>query len=296
MKKISLKEAKIGAAFILAIFMLYYGISFLKGFNIFKSANSYVVVFDNVDGLTSSTPVTINGFQVGQVYSMELDHNNPKHVIAHINMDKGLDIPKGSKMLLDVSVLGTAAISLELNPYTEESMLASDTIFGIRKRGLLDAGDDMLPKVELIMTRIDSVLMGVQALMNSEGLNRSLNDVNAITNNLSKTTDQLSIMTTSLNKNLPAITGNIQNITTDLSQTTNKLKQIDLVSTFNSVDSTMKNIHYISKQATSKNSSLGLLLSDRQLYDSLNATVGNASALLKDVKDNPKRYINVKVF
>ena len=77
MDKVS-KEVKIGIAFVIAIFLLYYGISFLKGINIFKSSNSYIVVFDDVTGLTQATPVTLNGFKVGLVSSMKLDPNDPK--------------------------------------------------------------------------------------------------------------------------------------------------------------------------------------------------------------------------
>ena len=138
MSKVS-KEVKIGIAFIIAMFLLYYGISFLKGFNLFKPSNTYIVVFDNVAGLTQATPVTINGFQVGLVSSMELDPENPNRIRTYLNMDKGLKIPKGSKMYLDVSMLGTASILMETNPYTTEYISNSDTIIGTRKKGMLDA-------------------------------------------------------------------------------------------------------------------------------------------------------------
>lgn len=96
MDKVS-KEVKIGISFIVAIFLLYFGISFLKGINIFKPANSYIAVFDDVSGLTRSTPVTMKGFSVGLVHSIELNEDNPNQVLVELNMDKGVKIPKGSK-------------------------------------------------------------------------------------------------------------------------------------------------------------------------------------------------------
>lgn len=295
MEKIS-KEVKIGLAFVIAIFLLYYGINFLKGINIFKPSNSYMVVFDNVEGLTQSTPVTLNGFQVGLVYSMELDPTDSRRVIVSLNMDKGMKIPKGSKMYLDVSMMGTATISLVQNPYTEELVSPSDTIVGIRKKGLTDAAGGMLPQVEALLPKIDSILSGIQTLVNNPALGQSLTNVNEITGDLAKTTKQLNAMAVSLNKDVPVITGNLNTMSKDLSGMTKQLNQMDLVSTFNSVDSTMKNVQYLSTKVTSKDNSLGLLLNDRQLYDSINSTIGNASSLLKDVKENPSRYINVKVF
>lgn len=295
MSKIS-KEVKIGIAFIIAIFILYYGISFLKGINIFKASNLYMVVFDDVTGLTQSTPITLNGFQVGLVSSMELDKNNQNQVIAYVNMDKGVKIPKGSKMTLEVSMLGSATILFETNPYTKEYFTTSDTIQGIRKKGMLDAADGIVPKFEQLLPKIDSILVGLQTLTNSPALTQSLNDVNQITNDLSKSAKQLNQMMVTLNKDLPSISGNLNKISGDLSGVSGQINQMDFASTFQSIDSTVKNLESLSNKINDKDNSIGLLLNDRQLYDSINSTIGNASSLLKDIKENPSRYINVKVF
>ncbi len=295
MSKVS-KEVKIGIAFVIAMFLLYYGISFLKGFNLFKPSNTYIVVFDNVAGLTQATPVTINGFQVGLVSSMELDPENPNRIITYLNMDKGLKIPKGSKMYLDVSMLGTASILMETNPYTTEYISNSDTIIGTRKKGMLDAADKMVPQIQGLLPKIDSILTGINTLVNSPALSQSLSDVNQMTADLAKSTKQLNIMMASINKDIPVVTGNLSTMSNDLTGLTKQFKQMDIASTYKTVDSTMKNIQQLSTKISSKDSSLGLLLNDRNLYDSINSTLNNASLLLKDVRENPSRYINVKVF
>ena len=295
MSKVS-KEVKIGIAFVIAMFLLYYGISFLKGFNLFKPSNTYIVVFDNVAGLTQATPVTINGFQVGLVSSMELDSENPNRIITYLNMDKGLKIPKGSKMYLDVSMLGTASILMETNPYTTEYVSNSDTIIGTRKKGMLDAADKMVPQIQGLLPKIDSILTGINTLVNSPALSQSLSDVNQMTADLAKSTKQLNIMMASINKDIPVVTGNLSTMSNDLTGLTKQFKQMDIASTYKTVDSTMKNIQQLSTKISSKDSSLGLLLNDRNLYDSINRTLNNASLLLKDVRENPSRYINVKVF
>lgn len=295
MSKVS-KEVKIGIAFIIAIFILYYGISFLKGINIFKSSNLYMVVFDDVSGLTQSTPVTLNGFQVGLVSSMKLDPNNQERIIAYLNMDKGVKIPKGSKMTLDVSVLGSATILLESNPYTKETYAASDTIKGVRKKGMLDAADGIVPQVELLVPKIDTILIGLQTIVNSPALTQSLSDINKITGDLAKSTKQLNSLIIALNKDVPQITGNLNTMSGDLATVSGQIKQLDINSTYKSIDTTVKNLESLSNKINSKDNSLGLLFNDRQLYDSINTTISNASLLLKDVKENPSRYINIKVF
>lgn len=295
MAKVS-KEAKIGVAFILAIVILYFGISFLKGINIFKPTNSYTVVFDDVSGLTQSTPVTLNGLQIGLVYSMNLDENNPKQVITHLNLNKGLKIPKGSKLYLDVSLMGAATVILEPNLSCTDMVTQNDTIIGLRKKGLMDAGGDLMPKVTEMMPKIDSILIGLQNLTNNPDIPRTLNNVSGITAELKTSTKQLNNLLGSVQKDVPVMTSNLASASKDMAVMTSKIKTMDIDETYKSINSTLKNIEQLSLKLNAKDNSVGLLLNDRQLYDSLNSTLNNASLLLKDVKENPQKYINVKVF
>jgi phospholipid/cholesterol/gamma-HCH transport system substrate-binding protein len=249
-----------------------------------------------VAGLSQSAPITLNGFQVGLVSSMGLNPANLKEVIVYASMDKGIQIPKGSKMLLDVSVLGSATIMMETNPYTKEYLSPGDTIKGDKVKGMLDAAGTMLPQVEQLIPKIDTILVGLQTLVNDPALSRSLKNIDQITSNLAQSTNQLNAMMGALNKDVPAITGNLDKMSADLSSVSGKVNRMDLEATYQSMDSTMKNIQDISVKLASKDNSLGLLLNDRQLYDSINRTISNASLLLKDVRKNPSRYINVKVF
>lgn len=297
MKKKFSKEVKIGIAFVIALFILYFGINFLKGINIFKPSNSYTVVFDDVTGLTLSSPVVLNGFQVGLVYSMKLENDTAGKIAVVLNLDKGVKLNKGSKVKLDVSLMGNATVILEQNPYTEEYYTLDDRIPGVRIAGMMESlSADVLPQVGNLVPKIDSILIGLQLLVNNPALVRSLQNVEGITTELAISSKQLNQMMLSLNKNIPTMANNMATVSTDLAGMTSQLKSIDLASSYNSIDSTLKNVQDLSNKLNSKDGSLGLLLNDRALYDSLNVTMSNASLLLKDVKENPSRYINVKVF
>ena len=295
MGKIS-KEVKIGMAFVIAIFILYYGISFLKGINLFRPSNSYMVVFDDVAGLTQATPVTLNGYPIGLVSSMKLDTEHGNRIITYLDMNKGVQLPKGSKMILDVSMLGSATIIVKESDNKTEFISPSDTIIGIRNKGMLDAAGGMIPQIQNLMPKIDSILTGINVLVNNPALSQSLSDVNQITGDLAKTTKQLNVMMAALNKDVPTITGNLSQASTDFATMSKQFNQIDLASTYKSVDATVKSLENLSAKMNSKDGSIVLLLNDRQLYDSIVNTMSNASLLLKDVKENPSRYINVKVF
>ncbi len=297
MKKKFSKEVKIGIAFVVALFILYFGINFLKGINIFKPSNSYTVVFDDVTGLTLSSPVVLNGFQVGLVYSMKLENDTANKVAVVLNLDKGVKLNKGSKVKLDVSLMGSATVVLEQNPYTEEYYTIDDRIPGVRVAGMMESiGAEVLPQVGALVPKIDSILIGLQLLVNNPALVKSLQNVELITSDLAVSSKQLNQMMLTLNKNIPTMTNNMTTVSNDLAGMTNQLKSIDLASSYSSIDSTLKNVQGLSNKLNGKDSSLGLLLNDRALYDSLSVTMSNASLLLKDVKENPSRYINVKVF
>lgn len=291
------KEVKIGIGFVVALFLLYTGINFLKGINIFKPANSYTVVFDDVTGLTLSSPVILNGYQVGLVYSMELDQQEENKVAVVLNLDKGVKITKGSKIKLDVSLMGSATVIIDKNPETQELYTSSDRIPGIRQLGMMESmSQTVLPQVGNLIPKIDSILSGVQLLVTNPALAQSLENVNVITSELTTASRQLNQMMTVMNKDIPKLANNMTTVSSDLAQVSGQFKTMDFQKSYQSIDSTLQNIQALTNKLNSKDNSVGLLMNDRQLYDSLVSTMGNASLLLKDVKENPSKYINVKVF
>lgn len=295
MSKIT-KEVKIGIAFIIALLILYFGINFLKGINIFKPTNSYTVSFNNVAGLLTADAVTINGLKVGQVFDMQLNPEDPTTVLVYIHLDKGFNIPMGSKVLLDQGMISGSNLIIELNKETTEYYTSDDIIIGEKKAGLMDAAANIVPKLEGMIPKLDSILTNINKLTGDTTLTKTLKNVNTITNELAVSSRQVNVLLSSLGKDLPVISKNLANTTENVAQITQQVKGIDFVSTFRKLDSTMSNVEVLSSKLNSKDNSIGLLLNDRKLYDDLNSTLGNASLLLEDVKNNPSKYINVKVF
>lgn len=297
MEKLFSKEVKIGIAFIIALFVLYYGINFLKGVNVFKKTNSYIVVFDEVSDLTLSSPVVLNGFPIGLVYSMELVDDNSGKIAVTLNLNKGVQIPKDSKMILDVSLMGNARVMVEPNALSKEYYLPGETIIGQRNAGMMESiSKDVIPQFTALVPKIDSILVGLQTLVNHPALAKSLANMDVITSQLVASSTQLNQMVVKLNKDIPLIAGNMSDITSNLAVVSGQFKSMNLTSSYNSLDSTFRNLQTLTTKLNSKDNSLGLLLNDTKLYDSLNVAVGNAGLLLKDVKENPSRYINIKVF
>ena len=92
------------------------------------------------------------------------------------------------------------------------------------------------------------------------------------------------------------IVENLKGITTNFESVSGQLKELDLAGTMRTVNATLANLKLTTDKLNSADNSLGLLLNDRQLYDNLNGTMENASLLLLDLREHPKRYVHFSLF
>ena len=168
-----------------------------------------------------------------------------------------------------------------------------EEIFAAQNRNKTQPGVSILPQVELLLPKIDSILGGLQTLVNHPALAQSLNNIETTTNSLAVSSRQLNQM---LSKDVPGIMSDLKVITGNFADVSTDLKKLDLATTVNAVNATLDNVEQMTRKLNSKDNSMGLLLNDRALYDNLNSTADNASKLLLDLRQNPKRYVHFSVF
>lgn len=293
MKKFLSKELKIALSVIISAIILYAGIQFLKGVNVMKPANHYYVTLNNVQDLMLSSPVTVDGFKVGLVYEMYYDYESNGKVKVMLNLDKELKIPQGSKVKLTRSIMGSATIVIEMNPYVSEYYKPGDTIEGEVEGDMLSGISAMLPKIEALMPKLDSILVGVQTIVNDPALISSVKRLDGITANLQETTSTLSKV---MKNDVPQIINNVNSITCNVDSFTATLNKLPLESTLASANKLVGNLEKTTQQLNSTDNTLGLLLNDRYFYDRITGTIVSLDSLLIDIRTNPKRYINIKVF
>jgi len=296
MKKIFTREVIIGLVTAVSLFILYFGVNHLKGINVLKPANHYYVSIPNVSELQTSSPIYVNGFKVGIVNSINYEFDNPdaSNLVVQISLDKEMKLQTGSYAELKTSLMSGAYLNLVLNKYVSSYYQVGDTIEGATDINLMDkVSTELLPQIENILPRLDSILQGIQTIVNHPALVQSLDHIEAATGSLAKSSKQLNTL---LATDVPIIVSNLNKVTTDFSIVSSNLKELDLQTTLSSVDQVLANIDQMSKQLNNPNSTLGLLLNDRSLYDQLDSTARNASILLKDFQERPKRYINFSVF
>lgn len=287
------KEVKIGITGIVAIAVLVYGLNFLKGINVFKAGNGYYVEFEDIAGLVTSSPVYADGYGIGLVREIQYDYCNPGHVVVEIELDREVKLPIGTTAELETEMLGTVKMNLKLPRGVNRWYVQGDTLQGVVNAGVMGKAAGLVPKVEMMMPKLDSILMSLNNLLADQSLANTLHNAEQVTANLQITTERLNGL---LASDIPAIAGNLNMVTENLAVISTNLKDIDYASTVARIDATLEGVKQFTDQLQSKENTVGMLLNDRALYDNLLKTTGNASALLEDLKEHPKRYVHFSLF
>lgn len=287
------KEVKIGIAGIAALCILVYGINYLKGIHMFKPASYFYVKFNNVNGLTKSSPVYADGFRVGIVRELYYDYDNPGNVLAEIDVEPDLRIPKGSSAELAAEMLGGVRMNLLLANNPRERYEIGDTIPGNLNNGMMEKVANMVPQIEQMLPKLDSILSSLNSVLANPAIPATLQNVQSLTASLAVSSRQLQTL---MDKDIPQLTGKLNTLGDNFIVMSDNLKQIDYAAAMQKVDSTLANVRTLTEKLTSKDNTVGLLLNDPTLYNNLNATTANAASLLEDLQAHPKRYVHFSLF
>ena len=309
MNPTSKKNVLIGLTVVVSICILYWGIEYLKGINLLKPANFYYAKFEKVNGLTVASPVTVNGFKVGQVREITYDYDT-NQISVELSFEKGLKIPDGSTITFSNELLGAAALQLNLGA-SKTYMEVGSVIPTQMQGGLMDkVGNDMMPALVSILPKVDSIVGSVNQILANPAIAASVTRCDAITRELAASSAQLTELMASLNKAIPgmvhnangvlananALTGDLRTTTGNLNTITGNLKELPLDTTLNRINATLANVQRLTTKLNNENSSWGMLLNDKKLYQNATSTVASLDSLLQDVKKHPKKYVTIKVF
>lgn len=298
------KEIKIALTAIVALVLLFIGLNFLKGINVFKSTNTYYVKFKDVAGLAVSNPVYANGYPVGIVRTINYDYQRGENVVVAIELDDDMRVPAQTRAELETELMGGVKMLLVLGPNPAKNIEQGDTIQGGMHLGAMDKLNDMIPTVEKMLPKLDSIMDNLNRLTGDPALAATLHNAQAITDNLKESSIQLNSM---MRNDLPPMLANLKSASANANRLTANLAAIDVQTTINSVNATLASAHNLANQLgemstnldrklKSKDNTLGLFLNDTNVYDNLNSTLRNADSLMIDLKAHPKRYVHFSVF
>lgn len=290
------KEIKIALVAIVGILIMYFGINFLKGMNLFSTNNAYYMTFDDIQGLGASTPIYADGYKVGIVDGLEYDYKENGPIKVKVDIIKDLRIPQGSKAEIVKDLMGNLQVNLLLANNPRERVEPGGIIPGAVNGGMMDKAANLVPVVEKMLPKLDSILTSVNALLADPALAASLHNVETITSNLTVSTRELNTLMAGLNRQVPGMIGKANGVLDNTNRLTANLASLDVQGTLNKVNQTLESAHQFTEKLNSNQGSLGLLMNDTKLYDNLTSTMSHADSLVIDLKAHPKRYVHFSVF
>lgn len=298
------KETKIALTAVVALVLLFVGLNFLKGINVFKATNTYYVKFKDVAGLAVSNPVYANGYPVGIVRTINYDYQRGEYVIVGIELDDEMRVPAQTRAELETELMGGVKMLLQLGPNPANNIEQGDTIQGGVHEGAMDKVSAMVPQIEKMLPKLDSIMDNINRLTGDPALAATLHNAKDITDNLKQTSEQLNLL---MKSDILQMIGHLKQTSVNAEKLTANLANVDVQSTIDNVNATLKSAQRLSddlgsmsssldQKMKSKDNTLGLFLNDRGVYDNLNSTLRNADSLMMDLKAHPKRYVHFSVF
>ncbi|MDR2223871.1 MAG: MlaD family protein [Flavobacteriaceae bacterium] len=290
------REIKTAILVLGAIALLIWGYSFIKGTNMFDNSTKYYVEYDNVEGLTTSSNVTINGLIVGKVSKIEINPQSGK-LVVEILMTNPLKISKESvATIYSPGFIGGKNISID--PIFGNTNYAESKDF-LKGAIQLDMTEKLAGEIAPLQKKLVDVLENANAMLGNVNtllddkmqadlkgaiaqLNGTLAGANSLIANSSPKLDKTLT-------NLNTMSGNFSALSSDL----NKL---DIQATFAKLDSSLANVNSILADIQAGKGTVGLMLKDEQVYKNLDGATKELEQLMRDLKENPKRYVHFSLF
>jgi phospholipid/cholesterol/gamma-HCH transport system substrate-binding protein len=296
------REIKAALLVLTSILIFIWGYSFLKGKDLFSSYVSYFVIYDNVEGLSASSPITLNGLKIGKVNAITIGADGKLLVEAQIKTD--FPISKNSSLqIYEPGFIGGKQIAL-VPDYEDTRMAESgDTLKSKVRLGMLaKVGDQLAPiqtKVEHTIESADSLLTNFNSLMtqkNKENISIAIEELTQTLRTLNKATRTMNSMLTNNQQNIDGIMSELNKTTSNFSKISESLAESDLKGTMQNIEQTMASLDKIMSEIDAGKGTAGKLIKDEQLYTNITKASKELELLLQDLRLNPTRYINVSVF
>jgi phospholipid/cholesterol/gamma-HCH transport system substrate-binding protein len=281
------RELKFGIIVIGALFLVYFGLNFLKGINIFNSSFAYYAKFEHIGGLVVSSPVQIKGYRVGQVDAIEFDFSQDKPFTVRFSVLREVRLPRGTIVeMFEDGLLGGKALQMLMPTgndfvfyHKENDVIPSQSTLGL----LGQLSNALLPKVEGLMLQADSMLLALRNLLENENLANTLETAEQLASDLTAATGQLNNL---MANQIPQLLDNTNRLISDFSALSEHLKGLD-IDQANELIATLDNT-ISAFGSTAENVS--------ELTFGLMRVSSSADSLLIDLRQNPSRYVNFSLF
>ena len=304
-------ETKVGALTAIAIALLFIGYSFLKGNDVFSSENMFYTDYDNVDGLTVSKPVLVNGYQIGRVSKMSLLENGK--IRTEFKIKDEYEIPSNTiARIVSESLIGGKAIVFDIGN-SKTFAKDGDPLQSDVQANLMEKVEPLQKKIENLVVKLDSVMSAVNTVLDENfqrdfknsvhSISVSMSNIETITRDVEGLMGSEKMRLAKIMQNLESITNNFKNnnakinsILANLDNMSNDLSQTEIKATIDNANQAMKDVQAITDKINKGQGSIGMLVNDDKLYNNLTEASQNLEELVNDLKTNPGKYLKISIF
>ncbi len=308
------REFLLGVLVIVSISILYLGVNYLKGVNLFLKQQKYYAVYANAAGLTASNPVILNGFKIGIVSDVHMNENGDGTIIAEVILnDNKLKVPEDTKLeIMDADLFGGKAIQIILgispNLAANKDTLHSSISLGLTEtikqeiEPLKQKTSQLFAGIDSVISNLNNVLGGAQTKSLGDifgSLKVTMKNLEGTTSNLNSVIDNNSGKLSEIFANVESITSNLKGNNESLTKAiknieilSDSLAKLELSSTIKKVDNAMANFALITQKINEGQGTLGQLVNNDSLHTELVDASHSLDLLLNDMKLHPKRYLS----
>jgi phospholipid/cholesterol/gamma-HCH transport system substrate-binding protein len=296
------RELKTAILVIASILLFIWGYSFLKGKDILSKQRVLYVVYDNVEGLEKSAPVTINGLTIGKVSAVTLDNETAK-IKVELQINTDFPIKEGSKAeIYAPSPIGGKQIAIipaaSGNLVPDGGQLVPATKLGITEE-IARQIEPLKVKVLKLLDNTNAMMENINQVMDAstkENLRQSLAHLDAMLIEFQKAGEQTNAMLAENQKNIKGTMANAEKASANFVKISDDLAKANWTETVAKLDETLKNVNLLLQQMEAGKGTMGKLMKDEQLYANFTKTSKELELLLQDLRLNPTRYVNVSLF
>jgi phospholipid/cholesterol/gamma-HCH transport system substrate-binding protein len=297
------REIKTAILVIASILLFIWGYTFLQGRDLLSSYRTFYVQYENVEGLSTSAPVTINGLTVGKIMGITLI---PATGNLQVEVQVKNDFPISKSSTIDIYEPGLiGGKQIQIVPNLQDPIMAQsgETLKGRNVPGLTSlVGEKLTPlqeKIEKVAESANLLLTNLNQVLDDKSkanLRESIAKLNSLMSEFEKTSKSVNQI---INKNQVNIDGSLANInktSANFAKLSDTLANAKIGQTINHFEKSLKSVDILMSNLEQGKGTMGKLLTDDQLYKKLNATSSELELLLQDLRLNPTRYINVSLF
>lgn len=306
-------EIKVGGIIILALGLLYFGMNYLKGSDIFTNSRYFYAVYQKVDGLSTDNVVLVNGYKVGRVANITLLPEDRNNILVRMEiLEDGLQVPDSTvARIVSQDLLGSKAIALEFS---------DDTLYHVSGDTLLSDIEEALQsvieeKLAPLQSQIERVIDETRDLVSTTKIlitttNESVEKAKTSMDIINKTTSDIDKMVVEQNANLTRVLGDITAIATNIRNNSENINEImenvaiisdsltraNYASAIENASNALSQLDSMILKINEGEGSLGMLLNDDRLYNNLEQASMEIDKLAEDLRVNPERYVHFSVF